>query len=151
MNNEIERKSISLNTNCEASASQYKPKCSSTAIGVYLIKCKECSKVCIGETGRSFKLRIGEQNNNCKHYVNGKSAIADHIATHKHAINLTQVVIPKTTAQNVKLLKHYILRVNKCSNRISHQFHYSFFNMDLKIYILNLHICSEQQNQLFLK
>ena len=41
----------------------------------------------IGETGRSFKLRIGEHKNNCKHYVNGKSAIADHTVTHKHAID----------------------------------------------------------------
>ena len=60
-----------------AFVSQYKPKCSSTAIGVYRIKCKECSKVYIGETGRSFKLRTGEHKNNCKHYITGKSAIAD--------------------------------------------------------------------------
>ena len=66
-------------------ASQYKPKCSSTAIGVYRIKCKECSKVYISETGRSFKLR--EHKNNCKHYITWKSAISDHTATQKHAID----------------------------------------------------------------
>ena len=64
-----------------AFASQYNPKCSSTAIGVYRIKCKEYSKVYIGETGRLFKLRIGEHKNNCKHYITRKSAIADHTAT----------------------------------------------------------------------
>ena len=41
----------------------------------------------IGETGRSFKLRVGEHKTNCKHYVTGKSAITDHIATQKHEID----------------------------------------------------------------
>ena len=52
-----------------------------------LIKCKECSKVYICETGRSFKLIIGEQKTNCKQYITGKSAIADYTTTHKHKID----------------------------------------------------------------
>ena len=88
-----------------AFASQYKPKCSSTAIGVYRIKCKECSKVYIGETGRSFKLRIVEHKNNCKHYITGKSAITDHTATKKHAIDFDSacVIYPENNSAKCKL------------------------------------------------
>ena len=62
---------VSLSSCRIAFTSQYKPKSSSTAIGVYKIKCKECSKVYIGETSRSFKLRIAEHKNNCKRYITG--------------------------------------------------------------------------------
>ena len=85
------------NTKYEAFVSQYKSKCSSTAIGVYRVKCKERSKVYIGE--------IGEHKNNCKHYITGKSAIADHRATQKHAIDIDSAcdIYPENNSVKRKL------------------------------------------------
>ena len=58
----------------------------------------------IGETGRSFKLRIGEQTN-CKHYITGKSAIADDTATQKHAIDFDSacVIYPENNSAKRKI------------------------------------------------
>ena len=76
-------------------------------IGVYRINCKECSQsqVYIGETGRSFKLRIGKHKNNCKRYVNERSAIADHTATHNNAIDFDSgcVIYPENNSAKRKI------------------------------------------------
>ena len=59
----------------------------------------------ISETGSSFKLRIGEHKNNCKHYITGKSAITDHTATKKHAIDFDSacVIYPENNSAKCKL------------------------------------------------
>ena len=77
----------------------------------YAKRAQKCIYEYICETGRSFKLRIGEHRNNFKHYVIG-SAIVDHTTNQKHAIDFESgcVIYP----ENGILQRRYTLRASKC-------------------------------------
>jgi hypothetical protein len=106
-----------------AFASHYKQKSTTTASGVYKIKCKDCSSVYIGETGRALKLRIAKHKYNCKHYVIGKSAIADYNMEQKHVIEFdsSYLIHPehnsmeRQIAEALYIKKDYVFKSNSPS------------------------------------
>ena len=52
--------------------------------GVYLLKCRDCSGVYIGETGRKFHERINDHVNAYEKNVPGKSNFAKHLLEEGH-------------------------------------------------------------------
>jgi len=80
-----------------------------TAECVYRIPCKNCPRVYIGETGRSFGIRIKEHRKEVEAQEGGrytrstrkqslltehnKSAITDHVNTEYHVINWDEAII----------------------------------------------------------
>ena len=55
------------------------------APGVYIVPCSMCSKSYIGETGRSFKVRLKEHQSHVKYGRDDKSAVAQHSHDEGHA------------------------------------------------------------------
>ena len=54
--------------------------------GVYKIPCRECDQVYIGETGRDFKIRLGEHKSAVTHGTE-KNAVFQHVKRRNHAID----------------------------------------------------------------
>ena len=54
--------------------------------GVYAVRCGECPEVYIGETGRDYKVRLKEHQNNVR-FCKERSAVYNHMLKSNHAID----------------------------------------------------------------
>ena len=73
---------------------------------VYKIKCDDCDHVYIGQTGRSFKTRIGE------HFgLKRPSLVADHMHDHSHTnVNNVEILHVNQKGKKLDLLEAYEIK-----------------------------------------
>ena len=55
--------------------------------GIYMIPCKDCPEVYIGETGRSLKIRLREHRDAVDARRTNQNAVAKHVVTNEHPVD----------------------------------------------------------------
>ena len=87
---------------------------------VYSIPCADCDKVYVGQTGNSFKTRIGQHRSALRLLHPEKSALAEHSILHKHQIGWDNAkVLEKESNYNKRLfLEAYHSRKVNSLNRV---------------------------------
>lgn len=76
--------------------------------GVYRIECGDCNAAYVGQTGRSFEMRLKEHISSDK-----KSSVYEHIHNHNHKVDIDNLKILHKCNKNKKLNLLECLEINK--------------------------------------
>jgi hypothetical protein len=101
--------------------------------GVYKISCKECGKLCTGQTGSSFKIRYNEH---LRAFIHGisKSHFAQHVLDYGHSFDRMEDIMNASHLSRIRshfntMEKFYIYKETKMDNQLNDNSTMSYNNI----------------------